>query len=349
MDKNERNLCWYSALFITLVINSARLLALRENGIMARYWQFNVAEYSFQFLFNYGFCIVLFTLNLGNREFLAGYRKRGQLGLYYFFNALVVIFLIGLGSISQRILFPNAHLHGLVLKGYITRFLLSTILVAISVRLLLLIRESQKKDYANAQLKEAYYQAQLALLKGQLDPHFLFNSLSTLSGIVREDPVLAQSYILHLSKVYRNTITNTETALVRVSDELTIIHSYAQLIYMRLEEAFCLQIEVSLEAQNAWLPHLSLQPLLENVAKHNIATRKKPLVVTFCDEDGWLIIRNNHQPLINAGYSTGTGLVNLNERFRLLTEREIEIERTNEWFIVRLPLLKGARSLAKEK
>ncbi len=338
MNRSERNICWYSGLFITLVVNSARLLALRSSGVMALYWQFNPLEYGFQFLYNYAFCLVLFGLNLLPGRYFSPYRQRRQWGRYVAYNAFVVVVFTVAGSVLHRWWFGGVHLPGMVLRGYVARFVLSAVLVGILVRLILLVRETRQKDRDHAQLQAAYYEAQLELLKGQLNPHFLFNSFSSLSGLVREDPSRAQLYILHLSKVFRNAIRVSGTALVPVAEELEVLQSYAGLIALRLEDAFVLEVRVSPAAMQARLPHLSLQPLVENAAKHNMATRQRPLVVTIYDEGGWLVVWNNLQPVLQPGNHTGTGLVNLHQRFRLLAGREPDIERTGEAFVVRLPL-----------
>jgi LytS/YehU family sensor histidine kinase len=108
---------------------------------------------------------------------------------------------------------------------------------------------------------------------------------------------------------------------------------------LRLEKGFHLNVNVNSSLLHYRIPHLSLQPLLENATKHNIATVEKPLIVHIYDEDGWLNVSNNLQPIATPEYSTGIGLVNLNERFRLLLHREIEISKTNDRFLVKLPLI----------
>lgn len=340
MNRTERNICWYSAFFIALMVNAARLLALREDGVVARYWQFNIFEYGFQFLYNYFFCIALFVLNLSEGRFLAGYRQNKQAGNYYFWNGFVVVVFILAGAYIQHRFFGDVHQKNMLLRGYTARFVLSSVLVAVFIRIVLLIRESKRKDLLNADLKASNLQSQLALLQSQLNPHFLFNSLSSLSGIVRENPPLAQHYILHLSKIFRNAITHSKAGLVSVSDELNTAESYVHLVKMRLEDSFQLEVDVAAEFRNAQIPHLALQTLLENAAKHNIATKKNPLTVRIYVENQMLIVANNLQPITFTGEITGTGLANLNERYHLLTDKNIDIICTDKLFMAKLPLVK---------
>lgn len=339
MIKNERKIYIYSALLITLVVNSAKLMALNTDGIIARYWQFNIWEYGFQFLYNMAFCMVLLHLNLSEGKFLSVYRENKQWVKLYLLNALLVMAAIMVGSLLHTLLFGALSFPRIRIRGYFARFLLSSVMVAVMIRLILLMRESKNKDLINEQLRTAYLQAQLKLLREQLNPHFLFNTLSSLSAIVREDPNLAQSYILHLSKVFRYTLMHSGNDMVTVDKELLHLESYVQLVKMRLENTFQIHIDIKKNTLDKKILHLSLQPLVENAIKHNMATDSHPLTVTIVEENGKMIVRNNLQPITSEAESTGLGLTNLNERYLLKTQHEIEIHQTAEYFMVKLPLL----------
>ncbi|MDQ1096923.1 two-component system LytT family sensor kinase [Chryseobacterium sp. SORGH_AS909] len=339
MNKNERKIYLYSAFLITLMVNSAKLMALNSDGIIARYWQFNIGEYGYQFLYNMGFCILLLYLNLSQGKFLSVYRENKQYWRLYTFNVLILVAAIILGSTIHSLLFGTPQLTGGRIRGYFARFLLSSIMIAVVIRLILLMRESRNKDLINEQLNSAYLKAQLQLLQEQLNPHFLFNTLSSLSAIVRENPNLAQNYILHLSKIFRYTLVHSGNNMVSLEKELEHLKSYIQLVKMRLENAFQIHVNISKDCINKQILHLSLQPLVENAVKHNKATLSNPLTVEIFEEDKWLIIRNNLQPSISETEGTGLGLTNLNERYKLQLHKEIEIFQTKEHFIVKLPLL----------
>ena len=339
MIKNERKIYFYSAFLITLMVNSAKLMALNSDGIIARYWQFNIGEYGYQFLYNMAFCLLLLYLNLSQGKFLSIFRENKQYWRLYTFNILVLVAAIILGSMVHSLLFGTPQLTGGRIRGYFARFLLSSIMIAVVIRLILLMRESRNKDLINEQLNSAYLKAQLQLLQEQLNPHFLFNTLSSLSAIVRENPNLAQNYILHLSKIFRYTLARSGNNMVSLEKELEHLKSYIQLVKMRLENAFQIHINISEDCINKQILHLSLQPLVENAVKHNKATLSNPLTVEIYEEDKWLIIRNNLQPSISDSEGTGLGLTNLNERYKLQFHKEIEIFQTKEYFIVKLPLL----------
>jgi two-component system LytT family sensor kinase len=242
------------------------------------------------------------------------------------------------GIIHYRLFQDNYPVWRLFWRACIVRFFLSSLLSGIMVKIILLLRESKRKDDDNQRLRNAFLEAELELLKQQINPHFLFNSLSNLSGIVRENAVLAQHYIGHLSKVFRYALQTSGSTLVTLQEELDMLKSFEQLLKIRFENAFELNVSVAEEMMTCRIPHLSLQPLLENAAKHNSATLAKPLKVYIYSEVNFLVVTNNVQPLRHPEQSTGLGLYNLAERYRILMHAEIEIAKTDDRFIVKLPL-----------
>lgn len=338
MDKTEKRICWYSALLIALMMNSAKLMALRENGILARYWHFNLAELLFQAVLNLLFCYLLFYLNLQKNTPISMLSRQRRRGLYYLVNALTVLVCFLAIGITQLLLFRSVPAPRIYWVAYMGRFGASTVLVGIMIKIILLLRAGKQQATENERLKSAYMAAELELLKEQMNPHFLFNSLSSLSGVIREDPELAQRYLRELSNVFRYALVRSNANLVTLGEELAMIRSFAQLITMRLEEAFSLHIYVDSRFYPYQLPHLSLQPLLENAVKHNAATRSNPLIVEVYLQGGFLVISNTLCEVPEPESSNSLGLANLNERFRIMVQAEIEIERTDELFIVKLPL-----------
>jgi sensor histidine kinase YesM len=338
MDKTEKWICWYSSLLIALMMNSVKLLALRENGIFAHYWHFDFAEWSFQILYNLAFCFLVFYLNLKNKGFLTTYGNQKKYVIYLLYNALIILPSVIVGSIIQRIVFGFKAIPGVIGSGYFIRFTLSAILIGIVIKIILLMREGKKKEVENEQVKNAYIATELELLKEQMNPHFLFNSLSSLSGVIRENPTLAQKYVRELSNVFRYALVRSKINMVFVNEELTMLQSFAQLVNMRLEGAFKLTINVNERFLSYKIPHLSLQPLLENAVKHNAATLANPLKVEIYVLFDHLIISNNLWEIPTPESSNGVGLVNLNERFKIMMQEEIVIEKNDDLFIVKLPI-----------
>ena len=333
----EKKLIIYSASFVAVILNISKLLALRQNGYVAHYWHFNGFELLFQTALSFSFCIAVAFINLRlSRLKTTTFYKAA---IIITANILLLIFTNRLGIFISEHFFKNIIADIFFRAFYFIRMLASSVLMGILVKIILLLRESKAKDKENDQLREAYLKAQLELLKEQLNPHFFFNALSSLSAVVREDPKKAQRYISHLSKIFRYTINRHEKNLVTLSDELAVFNSYASLQNMRMEDALQITINVPADYMSFRLPYMSLQPLLENAVKHNSSSIENPLSVSICGENNFLIIKNNLQEMRFKEDGTGTGLTNLNERFSILLHKEIEIENDENNFIVKLPLL----------
>jgi two-component system, LytTR family, sensor kinase len=334
----EKKLIFYAAAFVAVLLNISRLLALRQNGYVAQFWHFNGFELLFQSFLNFIFCAAVAFLNLRLVKLqITGFAK---VSIILLCNIFLLILTNRTGIFIAQHLFKNT-INDIILHAeYFIRLLASLVLTGILVKIILLLRQSKAKDKENDQLREAYLNVQLELLKEELNPHFFFNALSSLSAIVREDSKLAQQYISHLSKIFRYTLNRHEKNLVPLSDELAIFNSYASLQKMRMEETLKIKVDVPQHYLSYQLPYMSLQPLLENAAKHNSASIENPLTVSVCADNDFLIIKNNLNEVQFKDESTGIGLANLNERFRILLHREIEIEKSENYFIVKLPLLK---------
>lgn len=179
---------------------------------------------------------------------------------------------------------------------------------------------------------------QYETLKSQVNPHFLFNSLNSLSSLIKTDPDLSEEFVLKLSSVYRYILENTEKEMIPLSIELEFVKNYFALQKIRDGEKIELRIEI-LDAENLSVLPVSLQLLIENALKHNSATRVSPLEITIHNEGiDKLVVRNNVQTKMQLNNSSKIGLKNLNERSRLILNREIEVLETNEEFIVKIPV-----------
>jgi len=190
----------------------------------------------------------------------------------------------------------------------------------------------------NERLKQQQLEMSYLSLQDKMNPHFLFNSLSTLIAIIRQDREAAIIFTENLSDIYRYVLLTKDLVLVRVSKEIEFIHTFVDLHRERLGDG--LQLRVAPSHTNQMVPPLSLQVLVENAIKHNIASESSPLFINIYCTETHLIVENNRQ-LKQTSYSTKNGLKNLVERYRLLTSAPVEIENEDEKFIVKLPLLSG--------
>ncbi|MEN1785166.1 MAG: 2TM domain-containing protein [Bacteroidota bacterium] len=181
--------------------------------------------------------------------------------------------------------------------------------------------------------------ARFDALKNQLDPHFLFNSLNVLTSLIEEDPHQAQKFTTSLSKVYRYVLEQKNKDLVAVDEELSFAKTYVRLLKMRFEDSIVFDIPEAASSPEAKIVPLSLQLLLENAVKHNVVTDSKPLQIKVFEDKGMLTVTNNLQEKQVVKKSSGVGLQNIRQRYSILTDREVHIEKTERDFSVHLPML----------
>ncbi|RRB07925.1 hypothetical protein EHT25_04460 [Larkinella rosea] len=189
-------------------------------------------------------------------------------------------------------------------------------------------------------LKKANLQSQLDSLKQQVNPHFLFNSLNTLSSLIDEDTDKAELFIEELSSVYRYLLQTNENALTSLRDELTFIESYFHLLKTRYGSGINLDVRIADGFQDAQLPPLTLQMLVENAVKHNIILADQPLQIRIETIDGGRLTVSNNVQLKNLRVaSNGVGLANIATKYQLLGHGGLEILNTDTQFCVTLPLM----------
>lgn len=181
--------------------------------------------------------------------------------------------------------------------------------------------------------------AKFDALKNQLDPHFLFNSLNVLTSLIEENPDKALAFTTGLSKVYRYVLEQKNKDLVTVDQELEFAKTYMSLLKMRFEDSIVFEIPEKATNPESKVVPLSLQLLLENAVKHNTVTSRKPLHIKIYQDQGNLIVENNLQPKQIVKKSSGVGLSNIKQRYRLLTNKKVIINQEAGRFAVAIPML----------
>lgn len=181
---------------------------------------------------------------------------------------------------------------------------------------------------------------EIALLKTQVNPHFLFNSLSTLASLVRVNPDLSEQFIDRLSRSYRYILEQKEQAPVPLRTELEFIQSYAFLLKIRFENKFDLRFNVPEDLLDRYkIAPLTLQLLIENAVKHNRMSLREPLIVEVSAADNpTLVVKNRVQPRSTPTASTGLGLQNIINRYALLTDCPVWAGEYEGSFVVKIPL-----------
>ena len=206
--------------------------------------------------------------------------------------------------------------------------------------LIFLVRKWQSNMAELERFKKENTEYKFELLRSQLNPHFLFNSLSTLSSLVYENQEKAGSFIRELSDVYRYILENRDKDVVTLQKEMSFAGSYIRLNKLRFDENISINTaETNSDINKKKIAPLTIQLLLENAIKHNVISKKKPLKVDITFENSYIIVKNKKQLKRNREYSSNMGLKNINNRYSFLTESPVEVIDNNDEFVVKIPLI----------
>lgn len=190
--------------------------------------------------------------------------------------------------------------------------------------------------------EKAQILSQFEILKNQINPHFLFNSMNLLAALIPEDPAKAVEFTHRFSRVYRRLLELREQTVVDLRQELEFTDSYLYLQKMRFADSLKVEVDVPDSFGRHCLPPFSLQILLENAVKHNVVSVQQPLLIRIGISPGdKLEVRNNLQPRSTPAESTRLGLEILKTRYALITPEPVEFEKTDTFYAVRMPLIES--------
>lgn len=211
--------------------------------------------------------------------------------------------------------------------------------ITLMYEVLFLSKERELDIKIVEQLDKERVDAELNSLKSELDPHFIFNSLTTLSHLISHDTAKAQMFTYKLGQVYKYLLINKDRELISLSDEIKFIEDYFFLLRIRYDDRILMRLDVG-SPEKVMIVPCSLQTLVENAIKHNQFTEKEPLQVHISLNGEYLKVENNARQKNYSVASTKIGLANLANRYRLIYNKHIVIENQDTKFIVKLPLIK---------
>ena len=344
----NRKTAFLSALSMNIFFVSVRLVIMAYSSYMGE----NVGEIFFEkfsepryyiepvvlFFIDTFLLYFFFRIEFWILTYFSDNRRRSWLSFF-------ALFLFG-GVLSTII----SQLLGIWFKGELTayqysiiQFIKDLMLFIVSVfvtYLLYLIIKNQERIEENKNLTIENLENRYNALKNQTDPHFLFNSLNSLNGLIGYDDKRAREYLIQLSSVFRYTMQ--DRPVVTLSDEMEFTGSYIYLMKIRYGNAFSVNIRVLDNYQEYYILPFAIQTLVENAVKHNIVSLNKPLhLIIEMMEDDTIIVENNLQPRQDVRYGNGLGLSNLNERYWLMFRKNISIHADDTVFRVEIPLIKN--------
>lgn len=259
--------------------------------------------------------------------------------------SIQLIFTIVLaGSVSTAItlfansLSPYTEEFGGVLRNNAMIYAVVNILLMSVLEAWIYFIESRHAKQIAESLKEELLQIRFEVLRSQINPHFLFNSLNVLSGLIHVDVAKAQLFIDEFSQVYRYVLETIEQPVTSLGKELKFMRSYLFLQQIRYGDTLSYTVDIPADKLSLLMPPLSLQVVLENAIKHNIVNESKPLKIEIYSLEDYLFVKNNIQLKI-SGTSTGLGLKNLVKRYALISKKVPEFKVINNFYLAKLPLL----------
>lgn len=275
------------------------------------------------------------------------YRKKLSNILRYFVSYLLSAGFIMFAIRMRKIFFSAINTHGEINQSH-SPFV--TIVMAISLNtviliildLILLKEKKTKIEIENAQLRLKNSEAQNQQLKQQIHPHFLFNSLNTLKSLINKSPDVAEDYLIKLSDFLRTSVSAGNDNIVKLKEELKLCLNYLEMQKIRYGRAIQFNVDIPEKIYpTGFVPVFSLQLLTENAIKHNALTNESPLQIQIKYDEGWITVINNLQPKLTTETTTGSGLTNLAERYKILSGDEIIIRTTANHFSVSIKILRN--------
>lgn len=274
-------------------------------------------------------------------------RKKFYKILRYFVSYLLSVSFIMVAMEMRKLIFASLNAGYEISQSHspyaalIMAISLNTVIL-ILLDLLLLREKKAIVEIENARLKQKNSEALYQQLKQQIHPHFLFNSLNTLKALINKSPDVAEDYLITLSDFLRMSISAGNNNIVTIKDELKLCQDYLKMQKIRYGEALQFYTDIPEEIeQTGFVPVFSLQMLSENAIKHNALTAEAPLQIKMIYNEGSITVVNNIQSKLTTETTTGLGLINLAERYKILSGDEVSIHMTAEQFSIRIKVLRN--------
>lgn len=319
---------WLSSIILG-ILSSVPQLASHE---------FNLLEASVNAGITAAFSVVMWYFNIYMLSRDGGKRRKNISYFKLVYSLLFgMVIMLGLAYIQQFIL---SHVHfGPVMLMIEVRGILINLVFYMFLNLL---QQNYENQYVNLELeriKNDNLGAQYELLKQQINPHFLFNSLTTLKAMVETGDRQSVDFILKLSNFYRYTLESRKLDLIPVRQEMKILNAFLFLQKARFAEGFTFSSDLGEKVMNTLIPPFTLQLLVENCIKHNVVSLSKPLQIRVFQQDEYIVVENEIQLKKDTSDSLGVGLKNIELRYSHLTEIKVEIVKDERVFKIKLPLL----------
>lgn len=341
MVPSKTSLILLTATAITVLISLPRVILIQrlsqDHSLSA-----NLSDLLLRAAYIFITSVLLFLFHLQTRTITIGFIKIDCNNFWHRLLVSVILFLV----INPLLLRFHSLLSRPHLNLQLFRFLFNinmvitvimTILFAQVFRLLL---NNYQMRLSNASLLKTNAETRFEVLKNQVNPHFLFNSLNTINSLIVTDQQAAVNYVNNMSDVYRYVLKSHELNAITLDEELRFINAYTHMLKGRYGNKINIECNIQRLYSQYQLPPMALQILVENAVKHNIASHNKPLHIRiYTNDNEMLVVANNLQKRADPAPSTGVGLQNLNLRCKYLSNHHLIIQQTENCFTVSVPLM----------
>jgi two-component system LytT family sensor kinase len=320
---------WFSALFMGVLASIPKILQLHITAAEL------IADSSIAFLYS----LFVWYYNIYS---LPRYSSQ-HITTRFFSRRLLWSILLGIGLMMvliscHQLLYPHYKFRSMMLM-YQFRGILINLTIYMFLYLLYQSHATQLMGIELERTKADNLGAQYELLKQQVNPHFLFNSLNTLKSMVEIGDQHSADFIVKLSDFYRFTLENRRQDVIPLVEELDILNAYVYLLKARFEDGIELDVNLDLKHQSTSIPPFTLQLLVENCIKHNVVSLEQPLSIKLYSDGDYIVLENKLQPKKTPEPSTQMGLENINQRYLHLIGKKIEVAADDRSFKVKLPVI----------
>lgn len=339
---SKTKLVLLTSLAITVFVSLPRLAVWRQLTAINPGWEVSWLDFSVRALYLFLIAVLFFAINLQTRRVSIGFVTINFNRFYQRLILSILLFFI--------IYFLLIRFHLLLFRPFaslqVFRFLFK-INMAITVTMTILFSQifrlvfnNYQISQSNEQLLKTNAETKYEVLKNQINPHFLFNSLNTINSLILTDQQAAVQFVNNMSDVFRYVLKSSEVDMITVEEELQFIEAYINMLKGRHGNK--LQVTKEVQPMHLYyrLPPMALQILIENAVKHNVVSQNKPLHIhIFSHSENQLTVSNNLQKRKITEPSTGLGLHNLNQRCKYLSNHDLVIQQTATQFSVTIPLM----------
>jgi len=281
----------------------------------------------------------VFLINYFNRQFpwSKSIFKRIILQL---FSIIIFTIIVSLGS-NQLVetFYPAYKLDITLISNDLMIYTVSNIILVIVLEAWMFYDSNRIAQLESKLLKDRLLKMNYEMLKNQIKPHFLFNSMSVLSGLINHDPEVAQKFIKEYTSMYRYIIESLEVPVTKLSDEIKFVESYIYLQQQRFGPSLIVSKHIEIDLEKYVLPPMSLQVIIENAIKHNTIDNESPLTIHIYNIQTDIYVKNNIQPKMSSVNSTHIGQKNLISRYELICKRSPVFMEYENYYIGMIPVL----------